>query len=169
MLRVAQQIVQCLPAEEAGKCIVTTLLDVFNRPIPGFSDLTSCDLDLSKLTESSIRVRVDITSELNTTSPWLDRLTVTWIDRMSWMDRFYGTARVDGLVGMTVGEGVRSVPLSPTSIGAQGGAGYVYVLESHDGATSAKGRYRAGLDATNGQTLFSWTQRQSTMGTIGNR
>ncbi len=70
---------------------------------------------------------------------------------------------------LTVGEGVPSLPLSPTSMGTQGGARYVYMLESHDGPTSAKGRYRAALDATNGQVLFSWTQKQTTAGTISNR
>jgi hypothetical protein len=70
---------------------------------------------------------------------------------------------------LTVGEGVPSLPLSPASIGGQGGARYVYMLESHDGPTSAKGRYRAALDATNGQVLFSWSQKQTTAGTIGSR
>jgi hypothetical protein len=74
-----------------------------------------------------------------------------------------------GRFNLTVGEGVPSLPLNPTAIGTQGGARYVYVLESHDGPTSAKGRFRAGLDATNGQVLFSWTERQTTTGTIGGR
>ncbi len=90
---------------ETNTTLRITLLDASRAPISGFDNLTAMSLDLSRLTQSSIRVRVDLTSELNTTSPWLERLTVTWIDRMSWMDRFFGTTRVDRLLGMTVGEG----------------------------------------------------------------
>ena len=68
---------------------------------------------------------------------------------------------------LTIGEGAQSMPLDPTAIGSPSGAGYVYVLESHDDALSDKGHYRAGLDATNGQVLFSWTQKQARTGSIG--
>ncbi len=68
---------------------------------------------------------------------------------------------------LTIGEGAQSIPLDPTSIGSSSGAGYVYMLESHDDPLGDKGRYRAGLDATNGQVLFSWTQRQTRAGRIG--
>lgn len=69
---------------------------------------------------------------------------------------------------LTIGEGAESIPLSPTAIGsASGGGGYVYMLESRDDAMSAQGRYRAALDATNGQILFSWTQKETREGKIG--
>ena len=68
---------------------------------------------------------------------------------------------------LTIGEGAESVPLSPTAIGSASGGGYVYMLESRADPTSAQGRYRAALDATNGQILFSWTQKQTNEGKIG--
>jgi hypothetical protein len=68
---------------------------------------------------------------------------------------------------LTIGEGAESVPLSPTAIGSASGGGYVYTLESRDGPTSAQGRYRAALDATNGQILYSWTQKETSEGKIG--
>jgi hypothetical protein len=68
---------------------------------------------------------------------------------------------------LTIGEGAESVPLSPTAIGSASGGGYVYMLESRDEPTSAQGRYRAALDATNGQILFSWTQKETLEGKIG--
>jgi len=72
-----------------------------------------------------------------------------------------------GRFNLTIGEGAQSIPLDPTAIGASSGSGYVYVLESHADALSDKGRYRAGLDATNGQVVFSWTQKQTRTGRIG--
>jgi hypothetical protein len=68
---------------------------------------------------------------------------------------------------LTIGEGAESVPLSPTAIGSASGGGYVYMLESRDDPMSAQGRYRAALDATNGQILFSWTQKEAREGKIG--
>jgi hypothetical protein len=68
---------------------------------------------------------------------------------------------------LTIGEGAQSVPLSPTAIGSATGGGYVYMLQSRDDPTSAQGRYRAALDATNGQILFSWTQKETLEGKIG--
>ena len=68
---------------------------------------------------------------------------------------------------LTIGEGAQSVPLSPTAIGSATGGGYVYMLQSRDDPTSAQGRYRAALDATNGQILFSWTQKETREGKIG--
>jgi len=71
---------------------------------------------------------------------------------------------------LTLGEGAQAVPLSPAAIGGasgSGGGGYVYGLESRDDPMSAQGRYRAALDATNGQILFSWTQKETREGKIG--
>jgi len=91
---------------EPNTTLRITLLDYRGKAITGFDNVTAKSLDISHLTQSSLRVRIDISSELNTTSPWLDRLTVTWIDKMSWMDRFYGMTRVDRLFGLTVSGGV---------------------------------------------------------------
>jgi uncharacterized membrane protein len=53
----------------------------------------------------SIRVQVTITSEFNTTTPVLDRLLVKWMDRRVWRDEFYGSGKVDRLLGLDVAGG----------------------------------------------------------------
>ena len=83
-------------------------------------------------------------------------------------DRAFGDLDPDwSRFNLTIGEGAESIPLSPTAIGSASGGGYVYMLESRDGPTSAQGSYRAALDATNGQILFSWTQKETLEGKIG--
>ncbi|NIP33578.1 MAG: hypothetical protein GWN18_01475, partial [Thermoplasmata archaeon] len=64
-------------------------------------DLSGIDPDLN----TSIRVRVDIGSWVNTTTPVLDKLTVKWIDRDTWRDQFYTTTRVERSLNMVVSGG----------------------------------------------------------------
>lgn len=90
------------------------ILDSSLREIPGFSNLTGTNVDISSIVQTTIHVRLDLSSELNTTTPRVDRLTVAWIDRMSWMERFYGAAKIERMLGLSMAEGALTRPSSGT-------------------------------------------------------
>ena len=65
------------------------------------------------------------------------------------------------LFNFNISEGASSISLDPISmLGGSGHAGYVYLL------VSKNDEYRAALDATNGQVLFSWTHTETFNGAI---
>jgi hypothetical protein len=85
-----------------------TVMDGTGKLIPGYRNLDRWNVDLSdidRLTYSSIKIRVNIISEFNHTTPILDKLTVKWIDKMTWRDQFYGDVRCERLIGVDVMDG----------------------------------------------------------------
>ncbi|NIP37385.1 MAG: hypothetical protein GWN18_20680, partial [Thermoplasmata archaeon] len=91
-----------------------TVLDGQGRPIMGYKDLETTNVDLSDLQlANTISIRVTITSEFNWTTPVLDSLTVKWMDRRMWRDEFYGTAKVGSLLNMDVRDGALMASLPP--------------------------------------------------------
>jgi len=73
-----------------------SLLDGTGTPITGYEDLADWNVDLLGINAAiypTIKVKVDVTSELNNTTPVLDKLTIKWMDKMTWRDQFYGDAR----------------------------------------------------------------------------
>ena len=85
-----------------------SVLDGTNNPIPGYEDLSDWNVDLINLDAAiypTIKVKVDVTSELNNTTPVLDKLTIKWMDKMTWRDQFYGDARADRIMGFDVMDG----------------------------------------------------------------
>jgi hypothetical protein len=73
-----------------------TVLDDTSTPIAGFEKLPDWNVDLLTIDRSrygTIKIKVDVTSELNNTTPVLNKLTVKWMDKMTWRDQFYGDAR----------------------------------------------------------------------------
>ncbi|NOQ54664.1 MAG: hypothetical protein GQ558_08690, partial [Thermoplasmata archaeon] len=82
--------------------------DASGEAIAGFEDLTQMDADLSGIDgflHRTIRIEVSILSELNTTTPILDSLTVKWMDKMVWRDEFFGAAKVDRMYNLDVTSG----------------------------------------------------------------
>jgi len=76
--------------------------------IAGFDGLTQMDADLSKIDGNvfrTIKIQVSIASDLNTTTPVLDALTVKWMDKMVWRDEFFGAAKVDRMHNLDVASG----------------------------------------------------------------
>jgi uncharacterized membrane protein len=85
-----------------------TVLDSSDTPIPGFEGLSEWNVDLlanNRNLNDTIKIRVDITSESNTTTPILERLTVRWMYKMTWRDQFYGEGRSQRLMGVDVTDG----------------------------------------------------------------
>jgi uncharacterized membrane protein len=77
-------------------------------PIHGYEDLTDWNVDLSGIDPDmywTIQVEVTIESEFNWTTPVLDRILVMWMDRRVWRDQFYGSGKVDRLLGLEVDGG----------------------------------------------------------------
>jgi len=73
-----------------------------------YEDLTEWNIDLLSINRdlySTIKVKVDITSEFNNTTPILDMLTIKWMDKWAWRDQFYGDARSERLMGVDVIDG----------------------------------------------------------------
>jgi uncharacterized membrane protein len=85
-----------------------SVLDNSEAPIAGYEDLLDWNVDLiniNKDVHSTIKIKVDVTSELNNTTPVLEKLTVKWMDKMTWRDQFYGNARSARLMGIDVLDG----------------------------------------------------------------
>ncbi len=81
-------------------------------PIAGYDDLTDWNVDLAGIDPDlhwMLQVEVTVDSEFNTTTPVLDRLLVTWMDRRVWRDLFYGAGKVDQFMGLQVSNGEMGV------------------------------------------------------------
>jgi len=82
-----------------------SVLDGAGTPITGYEDLADWNIDLLGINAGiypTIRVKVDIRSELNNTTPILEKLTIKWMDKWAWRDQFYGDARSERLMGVDV-------------------------------------------------------------------
>jgi hypothetical protein len=92
------------------------VLNETGSPLTGL--LTDTNLDLASIlpiNQRTIRIRVRLTSELNDTTPTLERLLVNWIDEMAWRDEFYGPAKVDRSFDLDVAGGrLQGGNLGPT-------------------------------------------------------
>ncbi len=76
--------------------------------ITGYKDLAAMDVDLSGILVSShntIQLEITILTEVNSTTPVLDTLTVKWMDNREWRDEFYGPGKVDRMLNMDVSGG----------------------------------------------------------------
>jgi hypothetical protein len=85
-----------------------SILDDSDTKIDGYADLEEWNVDIIDIdpdVHDTIKVRVDLTSEFNNTTPVLDLLTVKWMDRNTWRDQFYGDARIDRIMGVDVMDG----------------------------------------------------------------
>jgi len=67
---------------------------------------------------------------------------------------------------LTIGEGGQAISVNPSNLAGSSGTSYLYMLEGKDPALSSSGKYRAALDARNGQILLSWTQKETETGRI---
>jgi uncharacterized membrane protein len=89
------------------------------QTITGYKDLAAMDVDLGGITvgsHNSIKLEVTIMTEVNTTTPVLDSLTVKWMDNREWRDEFYGPAKVGRMLNMDVSGGT----MQAGAIGGQG-------------------------------------------------
>jgi hypothetical protein len=80
-----------------------TVQDLSGTPIPGYDGLEDLDVDLWGIDPERygvIRVRVDVASEFNTTTPVLERIFVRWMDVRTWRDQFYGQGKVERLLNL---------------------------------------------------------------------
>ncbi|NIP35989.1 MAG: hypothetical protein GWN39_13585, partial [Thermoplasmata archaeon] len=102
------------PANTSAR--ITVLDGNSGSPITGYKDLAAMDVDLSGVTTNSIKLEVTILTELNTTTPSLDALTVKWMDRREWRDEFFGPGKVDRLLNIDVAGGT----MQAGDIGGQG-------------------------------------------------
>jgi hypothetical protein len=92
-----------------------SILDGTKKEIAGFSAIEGTSVDLSPLSGMpSIHVRVNALSDLNTTTPTLDRLIVKWMDENVWRDEFMGSARADRVMGFGIIDGILQ-PLADAS------------------------------------------------------
>jgi hypothetical protein len=82
-----------------------TVQDSSGRPLSGLEDLTTLDVDLSGVTAPSIKVDLWLESDLNTSTPVIDRLRVKWREPRTWRDQFWGEAKVHSMLGTTVSDG----------------------------------------------------------------
>ena len=74
--------------------VEVSVLDAQGRPISGYEDIASLDIDLSGLAGTPIiKLKVKLATELNTTTPSLDRMVVKWLPRNAWRDEFYGPSK----------------------------------------------------------------------------
>jgi len=79
-----------------------TILDATKQPVLGYSDLEGPDVDLSGVTIPGIHIKVTLISHDRVTTPSLDRMFVTWMEKNVWRDQFYGYAKVDQITGLQV-------------------------------------------------------------------
>ena len=82
-----------------------TVQDSTGRPLAGFEDRTDRDIDLQGLTSPAIKVDLWLESDLNTSTPVIDLLRVKWQDQDTWREQFFGNAKVDMTMGITVSDG----------------------------------------------------------------
>ncbi len=86
--------------------VSVVVLNETGAPLSGIMD--ELDMDLSGLNPElhrAIRLRVQLRSDLNDTTPTLRNLLVKWIDQMAWREEFYGRAKVDRLFDLAVEDG----------------------------------------------------------------
>ncbi|UCC93553.1 MAG: VCBS repeat-containing protein, partial [Thermoplasmata archaeon] len=88
-----------------------SVIDPSGNPIAGIDEVEGMSVDLSGIDPDvnvSIRVHVRIGSQVNTTTPVLDKLTVTFRDRNTWRDGFHTCSRVDRSVNLAILDGTMS-------------------------------------------------------------
>ena len=74
--------------------VEVSVLDSQGRPISGYGDIPSLDIDLSGLVATPVlKLKVKLATELNDTTPSLDRMVVKWLPRNAWRDEFYGPSK----------------------------------------------------------------------------
>jgi uncharacterized membrane protein len=87
--------------------------------LPGFGGLSSQDIDLSSiLSENTIMLKMDMFSPTNSTTPSIDSISVRWMQRGTWRERFYGSARVERVLGLEVSDG-QLLPSAASGAGPQ--------------------------------------------------
>ncbi len=87
---------------------VISILDDKGRAIHGYEHVTGLDVDLQGILPSqywTIRVKVNMRTEINNTTPRLDRITVKWIPLGTWREQFYGAAKVERTLNLDVAGG----------------------------------------------------------------
>jgi len=111
---------------EGTSATVTVINDATGTAITGYKDLRSLDVDLGGVDPGiyrTIRLKVTILTEVNTTTPVLDALSVKWMDKREWRDEFYGPSKVDRMLNTAVADG-------KLQAGAVGGRGPQLVFSS---------------------------------------
>jgi hypothetical protein len=91
-----------------------TIKDNANRAIPGLEDITTMDIDLAGLTTPAIKVEIWLESDLNTSTPVLDRLRLRWQDPGTWREQFFGPAKTAQMMGTTIAD--RQLTAAPGAI-----------------------------------------------------
>jgi hypothetical protein len=97
-----------LPAGKQWDTLVlegSTVKDGSNSPIPGLEDLEVKDIDLGGLNAMSIKVEMWLESDLNTSTPSIDRLRVRWQDIGTWREQFFGPAKAAKMMGAGIADG----------------------------------------------------------------
>ncbi|UCC94153.1 MAG: VCBS repeat-containing protein [Thermoplasmata archaeon] len=89
----------------ANTSITVTLKDASDKVISGFEDVVAKDLDLSGLTHMSVKVEMWLESDLNTTTPVIDRLRLRWQDIGTWREQFFGPAKAARMMGANIVDG----------------------------------------------------------------
>jgi len=82
---------------------VSVLDGTSGRVMTGYKDLPTLNVDLSDIDPSAhrtISLKVTILTDVNTTTPVLDSLSVEWLSVREWRDEFYGPNRVDGVLNI---------------------------------------------------------------------
>jgi len=107
-----------------GTAVYISILDERMDPIDGYIDIPARSLDLSAFTgHDEIHIRVLTMSPTSTTAPVLDYVSVTWVEDMTWEDRFHGSVRADRVMNMRLGAGGLDRPsgvVGPTLLFANG-------------------------------------------------
>jgi len=89
----------------ANTSVTMTVLDTTNAPVPGLEDIGTTDADLSGLTSMSIKVEMWLESDLNTSTPTIDRLRVRWQDINTWREQFFGPSKAGRMMGTGITDG----------------------------------------------------------------
>ncbi|MDP7264414.1 MAG: DUF2341 domain-containing protein [Candidatus Thermoplasmatota archaeon] len=75
-----------------------------NITIPGFANISSEILDISNLTEKEIRLKA-VFNGGGTSRSTFGSWGVEWVNENTWRDSFLGDGKIDGLRGISIGEG----------------------------------------------------------------
>jgi hypothetical protein len=86
----------------ANTSVMITVKDSANSPIPGLEDVEAMDIDLSGLTAMSIKVEMWLESDLNTSTPVIDRLRLRWQDIGTWREQFFGPSKAAMMQGTSI-------------------------------------------------------------------
>ena len=89
----------------ANSSVTVTVRDGANSPIPGLEDIEAMDVDLSGYTGMSISVEMWLESDLNTSTPSVDRLRIRWQDIGTWREQFFGPSKTGRLLGTGIIDG----------------------------------------------------------------